>query len=90
MPNLKTVANVGEKAVRAGAKVLPKLVALGMGFADTIENFHERTLEECRKLGVNDSMIHEDFMIGSQDMNIDAICADGRTVAIFRNGNWAF
>ena len=65
-------------------------LALGMGFADTIENFHERTLAECRALGVNDSMIHEDFMIGSQDMNIDAVCADGKTVPIFRNGNWAF
>ena len=65
-------------------------LALGMGFADTIENFHERTLEECRALGVNDSMIHEDFMIGSEDRNIDAICADGKTVPIFRNGNWAF
>ena len=65
-------------------------LALGMGFADTIENFHERTLEECRALGVNDSMIHEDFMIGSEDMNIDAICAAGKTVPIFRNGNWAF
>ena len=65
-------------------------LALGMGFADTIEDFHEKTLAECRALGVNDSMIHEDFMIGSQDMNIDAMCADGRIVAIFRNGNWAF
>lgn len=65
-------------------------LALGMGFADTIEDFHEKTLAECRALGVNDSMIHEDFMIGSQDMHIDAMCADGRTVAIFRNGNWAF
>ena len=65
-------------------------LALGMGFADTIEDFHEKTLAECRALGVNDSMIHEDFMIGAQDMNIDAMCADGRTVAIFRNGNWAF
>ena len=65
-------------------------LALGMGFADTIENFHERTLAECRALGVNDSMIHEDFMIGSQDMNIDAVCVDGKTVPIFRNGNWAF
>ena len=65
-------------------------LALGMGFADTIENFHEKTLAECRALGVNDSMIHEDFMIGSQDMNIDAVCADGKTVPIFRNGNWAF
>ena len=65
-------------------------LALGMGFADTIENFHEKTLAECRALGVNDSMIHEDFMIGSEDMNIDAICADGKTVPIFRDGNWAF
>ncbi len=65
-------------------------LALGMGFADTIEDYHEKTLAECRALGVNDSMIHEDFMIGSQDMNIDAMCADGRAVAIFRNGNWAF
>ena len=65
-------------------------LALGMGFADTIENFHEKTLEECRALGVNDSMIHEDFMIGSQDMNIDAMCAGGKTVPIFRDGNWAF
>ena len=65
-------------------------LALGMGFADTIENFHEKTLAECRALGVNDSMIHEAFMIGSQDMNIDAVCADGKTVPIFRDGNWAF
>ena len=65
-------------------------LALGMGFADTINDFENRTLEECRQLGVNDSMIHEDFMIGSPDMNIDAICRDGKTVPIFRNGNWAF
>lgn len=65
-------------------------LALGMGFANTIENFHERSLEECRALGINDSMIHVDFMIGCDTMNIDAICADGSTVAVFRNGNWAF
>ena len=46
--------------------------------------------EQCRKLGVNDSMIHEDFMIGSADLSIDAVCEDGKTVAIFRNGTWAF
>ena len=36
-----------------------------MGFADTINDFEHKTLDECRALGVNDSMIHEDFMIGS-------------------------
>ena len=65
-------------------------LALGRGFPDTIANHHERTLEECRELGINESMIHEDFMIGCDTMNIDAICADGKVVPIFRNGNWAF
>ena len=65
-------------------------LALGMGFADTIVDFQNKTLDECRKLGVNDSMIHEDFMIGCDSMNIDAICQDGKVVPIFRSGNWAF
>ena len=65
-------------------------LAMGMGFADTIDNFQDKTLEECRELGINDSMIHEDFMIGCDSMNIDGICEDGSTVAIFRDGNWAF
>ena len=65
-------------------------LALGQGFADTIRDFEDKTLEECRALGINDSMIHVDFMIGTADMAIDAITRDGRTVPVFRNGNWAF
>ena len=65
-------------------------LALGMGFADTIKDFQNKTLEQCRELGINDSMIHEDFMIGCDSMNIDAICEDGKEVPVFRNGNWAF
>ena len=65
-------------------------LALGMGFPDTIADFQNKTLEECRSLGINDSMIHEDFMIGCDSMTIDALCADGSTKPIFRNGNWAF
>ena len=65
-------------------------LALGMGFADTIDGYQEMTLDECRALGINDSMVHVDFMIGSEDLNIDAITRDGRTVPVFRNGNWAF
>ena len=65
-------------------------LAMGAGFTDTIRDHHSKTLEECRALGINDSMIHEDFMIGCDSMSIDAICADGKVVPIFRNGNWAF
>ena len=64
--------------------------ALGMGFADTIRDFQNKKLEERRALGVNDSMIHEDFMIGSADLSIDAVCDGGKVVPIFRNGTWAF
>ena len=65
-------------------------LAMGAGYADTIKDNHNKTLEECRALGINDSMIHVDFMIGCDTMNIDAHCADGKVVPIFRNGNWAF
>ena len=65
-------------------------LAVGRGFTDCIRDHHNKTLKECQELGINDSMIHVDFMIGCDTMNIDAVCADGKTVAIFRNGNWAF
>ena len=65
-------------------------LAMGMGFADTIDNFQDKTLEECRELGINDSMIHEDFMIGTADLEILAHCRDGKTVQIFKDGTWAF
>ena len=65
-------------------------LALGMGYVDTIRDHHSKTLDECRQLGINDSMIHEDFMIGCPSMNIDAITRDGKVIALFRNGNWAF
>ena len=65
-------------------------LALGMGFADSIKDFEKYSLDECREMGINDSMIHEDFMIGCEDLSIDAHTRDGRTVPIFRNGNWAF
>ncbi len=65
-------------------------LALGMGYADTIRDHHNKTLDECRELGINDSMIHEDFMIGCSSMNIDAITREGKVIPIFRKGNWAF
>lgn len=65
-------------------------LALGAGYADTIKGFENYTLDQCREMGLNDSMIHVDFMIGCDSMNIDAIKADGTAVPVFRNGNWAF
>ena len=65
-------------------------LAVGRGYADTIRDHHNRTLQECRDMGLNDSMIHVDFMIGCDTMKIEAKCRDGRVVTIFKDGNWAF
>ena len=65
-------------------------LALGMGFTNTIRGYENKTLEECRAMGVNDSMEHNDFMIGYEGLDIDAVTRDGRTVPIFRRGRWAF
>ena len=65
-------------------------LAVGKGFVDTFDGYFDMTVEQCRELGMNDSMIHEDFMIGCDSMDIDAITNDGRIVPVFRSGNWAF
>lgn len=46
--------------------------------------------EELKENGLNQSITHVDFMIGSEEMDIDGILEDGTVDAIFRNGNWAF
>ena len=65
-------------------------LALGRGFNNCLENYEQYTNEQCRELGVNNSMIHVDFMIGSADMSIVGITTDGKRVQIFKDGNWAF
>lgn len=65
-------------------------LALGRGFTNTIKDFDKYSLEELHEKGINDSMIHVDFMIGTEDLDITAETVDGKTVQIFKNGNWAF
>ena len=65
-------------------------MAVGRGFNECVRDYDKYSLEELRELGVNDSMIHVDFMIGSEDLSIDGITRDGEKVPVFRNGNWCF
>lgn len=64
-------------------------LALGSGYAFNIVGGTEMSEEELAAAGLNRSTVHVDFMIGSKDMNIDGIKADGSTVPVFRNGEWA-
>jgi preprotein translocase YajC subunit len=65
-------------------------LALGMGYDNCVKDFEKYTREELEAMGVNDSVIHVDFMIGTDDMEITGITAEGEEIAIFRNGTWAF
>lgn len=63
-------------------------LALGRGFTNCVKDYDKYTLEELRNMGVNDSIIHEDFMIGTKDLNIYGITADGEEIQIFKDGNF--
>ena len=65
-------------------------LALGRGFATCIRDFEKYTKEEIDNLGINDSMVHTDFMIGSKDLSIVGITKEGKEIQIFKDGNWAF
>lgn len=65
-------------------------LALGRGFSNCIKDYEKYTKAEIDEMGINDSMIHVDFMIGSKDMSIVGITSSGEEIQIFKDGNWAF
>lgn len=64
-------------------------LALGLGFSNCIRDFEKYSLEELREMGINNSMIHVDFMIGADDLRIVGTTKDGQEVVIFNEGTWA-
>jgi aminopeptidase len=64
-------------------------LAIGSGYAFNVEGGKNMSPEELLESGVNSSIMHVDFMIGSAEMDIDGVLADGTAEPIFRKGNWA-
>lgn len=65
-------------------------LALGEAFPHCLQGGTAMSREELDQAGLNKSIIHVDFMIGSAEMDIDGITADGQAEPVFRNGSWAF
>lgn len=65
-------------------------IAIGAAYPTCYEGGSELSEEEMDKAGINVSITHEDFMVGSAEMDIDGIHADGTVEAVFRKGAWAF
>jgi aminopeptidase len=63
-------------------------IALGAAIVQAVSWAHELSAEERVERGVNQSSIHTDFMIGSNELEVDGVTADGQVVPILRNGDW--
>lgn len=65
-------------------------LALGRAYPSCLKNSAGKNEDELKQLGVNDSLIHEDFMIGTSDMEIIGVDKDGNETLIMKNGNFVF
>ena len=63
--------------------------AVGHGFKEVLLDGDQLSAEEARLAGINDSIIHVDFMVGAEDLNITGIRDDGSETPVFVNGTWA-
>lgn len=63
-------------------------LAFGQSYPTTIKGGNDMTLEQLGEHGMNQSLQHVDFMVGTKDMDIDGIDYDGNTTPLFRNGEW--
>lgn len=65
-------------------------LALGDAYRTSIHGGDDMREEEFAAAGGNKSLIHTDFMIGSGELDVDGICADGTPEPVIRQGEWAF
>ena len=65
-------------------------LAIGQAYAAAVEGGIQMSDEEKDAAGINTSLIHIDFMIGSDKMDVDGILADGSIEPVMRAGEWAF
>ena len=65
-------------------------LALGAAYPTNVKGGSGMNDEELDRAHINQSITHEDFMIGDSRMEIDGITKEGVKEPIFRNGNWAF
>ena len=63
-------------------------LALGKAYPTCLQGGEEMDSVTLLQHGVNDSLIHEDFMIGSRDLSITGRTKDGKELPIFRDGNF--
>ncbi|SFK59826.1 aminopeptidase [Halobacillus dabanensis] len=64
-------------------------LALGKAYPNNMTGGSDMSADELDQHGVNDSLSHVDFMMGSGELDIDGVLADGTTEPVMRKGSWA-
>jgi len=65
-------------------------LAIGNAYAFNLEGGKAMSKDELFEAGLNSSFAHEDFMVGSGEMDILGVTEDGQEEPIFKQGAWAF
>lgn len=63
-------------------------IAIGKAYPTTVSGGAKQTKSVLKARGVNDSVEHVDFMIGTADMTIFGVKKDGTKVLLFKDGEW--
>lgn len=63
-------------------------IALGQAYSSCLRNGDSLTSEQLAARGANESLIHVDWMIGSNQIDVDGISAEGSSTAVMRAGEW--
>ena len=63
-------------------------IALGQAYSTCLKDGDKLTPEELAARGANDSLIHVDWMIGSNRIDVDGIAASGGAEPVMRRGEW--
>lgn len=63
--------------------------AIGAGFPMTLPDAGKLTPAQIKERGINESMTHVDFMVGTSDLSIIGVTKDGKQIQIFKDGTWA-
>ena len=64
-------------------------IALGRCYAENLRGYDQLSPAQRLEAGANESLIHVDWMIGSDQVNVDGITADGASIPVMRAGEWA-
>ena len=65
-------------------------LALGKAYQDSLDGGKSMSDDDFAAAGGNESLTHVDFMVGSDQLDIDGILADGARLPVMRGGEWAF